>query len=70
MRDISRVLAAHKVSIVELESERMTASFSGDAMFKANAQLQLPETIDIEHLRGALEGLANELMVDLSLEAE
>ena len=70
VRDISRVLAAHNVSIVELETERMTASFSGDPMFKANAQLQLPADVDIERLRHALEGLANELMVDLSLDDE
>lgn len=69
VRDISRVLAAHQVSIVELESGRTQASFSGAPMFKAHAKLRLPETLDSESLRDALEALADELMVDLTLEA-
>lgn len=69
VRDISRVLAAHGVSIVELETERLTASFSGEAMFKARAALQPPAGLDRDALRRAIEALANELMVDLTLDA-
>ncbi|WP_374547333.1 glycine cleavage system protein R [Rhodoblastus sp.] len=68
VRDISRVLAALNVNIYELESERVVGSFSGEAMFKAKARLTLPDGLDVEILRGSLEALAHELMVDLSLE--
>lgn len=68
VRDISRALAAHKVSIVEFETERMTASFSGEAMFKAHAVLSLPNGLDLDALRQSIEALANELMVELTLE--
>lgn len=68
VRDISRVLAAHNVSITELESERVSGSFSGEAMFKAKARLTLPEDLDIDQLRRSIEALANELMVDLSFD--
>lgn len=68
VRDISRVLAAHNVSIAELESERVSGSFSGEAMFKARARLTLPDGLDIEQLRRSIEALANELMVDLSFD--
>ena len=37
-------------------------------MFKARARLTLPDGLELEQLRRALEALANELMVDLSLE--
>jgi glycine cleavage system regulatory protein len=68
VRDISHVLAAQNVSIAELESECVSGSFSGEALFKAKARLTLPDDLDLEQLRQSLEALADELMVDLSLD--
>jgi glycine cleavage system regulatory protein len=68
VRDVSGVLAAQNISIVELESETVNGSFSGEAMFKARARLRLPGGLDLDDLREAVEALANELMVDLDLE--
>jgi glycine cleavage system regulatory protein len=68
IRDISHVLASQNVNIAELESERVSGSFSGEAMFKAKARLTLPDGLPLEELRQSLEALAHELMVDLSLE--
>ena len=50
VRDVSGVLAAKNVSIVELESERVNGSFSGEAMFKARARLKLPSDLDLDEL--------------------
>jgi glycine cleavage system regulatory protein len=68
IRDISHVLASQNVSIAELESDRVSGSFSGEAMFKAKARLTLPDGLPVEELRVSLEALADELMVDLSLD--
>ncbi|HUO54218.1 MAG TPA: ACT domain-containing protein [Rhodoblastus sp.] len=68
IRDVSHVLAAHNVSIVELESECVSGSFSGAAMFKAKARLTPPDDLELDELRQALEAIAHELMVDLTLE--
>jgi glycine cleavage system regulatory protein len=68
VRDVSALLAAQQVSITEFETELTSGSFSGEAMFKAHAVLQLPESSSLEALRKSLEGLANELMVDLSVQ--
>jgi glycine cleavage system regulatory protein len=68
VRDISHVLAERNVSIVELESECVSGSFSGEAMFKARARLILPDDLDVEDLRESLEALAHELMVDLMID--
>jgi glycine cleavage system regulatory protein len=68
VRDISSALAAHNVSIDELESEQVSGSFSGEAMFKARARLRLPEDADVDKLRASVEALANEMMVDLELD--
>ena len=67
VREISRVLASRQVSIAELETEQVSGSFSGEAMFKARAQLEMPDNLDADDLRDALEGIASELMVDLNL---
>ena len=68
IRDISHVLADQNVSIAELESECVSGSFSGEAMFKAKARLTLPDDLHVEDLRHSLEAIAHELMVDLSLD--
>ena len=68
VRDISRAIAARNASITELETEMVSGSFSGEAMFKAQALVQLPPGVDLDTLRADLEALANELMVDLDLQ--
>jgi glycine cleavage system regulatory protein len=70
VRAVSGVLAARNVNIIEFESERVSGSFSGEAMFKARARLMLPDDLDLEDLRRSVEALANEIMVDLALEAK
>jgi glycine cleavage system regulatory protein len=68
IRDISQVLAAKEVSIIELDSELVSGAFSGEAMFKAHARLAPPAGLALDDLRQSLEALANELMVDLALD--
>jgi glycine cleavage system regulatory protein len=70
VRDVSAVLARHSVNIDELETEVESASMSGELLFRARAVLVLPESADAEALRADLERLANELMVDLKIDAE
>jgi glycine cleavage system regulatory protein len=67
VRDISRVLADHGVNIEELETEVTSAPMSGEALFRARARLRIPLAVTPSELRGVLESLAGELMVDLSL---
>ena len=67
VRDISRVLAQHDVNIEELDTEITSAPMSGEALFHARAILRVPPSVAIDRLRGVLESLAGELMVDLAL---
>ena len=46
----------------------VSASFSGERMFEAEARLRVPADVALPELREALEQLANELMVDLRLD--
>ncbi|MFO1038055.1 MAG: ACT domain-containing protein [Geminicoccaceae bacterium] len=68
VRDISQVLAARGVNIEELTTSLESASFAGETMFKAVVRLSAPNDLEAHELRHALETIANDLMVDITLD--
>ena len=68
LREISHALATRGVSIEELETECLSASWSGEVIFRATAELRVPADLSTEQLREVLESLGNELMVDITLD--
>ncbi len=68
IRDISGAIADLGVSIRDLTTELLSAAMSGEHLFSARAVLFVPGTVRSVELRRVLEGLANELMVDLVLD--
>ena len=70
VRDISKVLAQHQVNIEELETDVSGAPMTGEQLFRAHVQLRLPATVTTDWLRGRLEALAGELMVDVTLDEQ
>jgi glycine cleavage system regulatory protein len=68
VRELSGVLAAHRVSIDELSTETWEAPMAGGVLFEADAVLGVPADLDEDTLRAALEAVAHELMVDIELE--
>jgi len=68
VHDITRVLASHKASVINLETLVEAASMGGGELFKARAQLLVPESSDILALEDELEDIANDLMVDIRFE--
>jgi glycine cleavage system regulatory protein len=69
VRDISDALARRKVNIEEMETAFFNGSFSGEDMFEMRATLRAPAELTDEALRKTLESLANNLMVDINLDA-
>jgi len=65
VHEVTTLLANHNVSVHELETSIESASMSGGEIFKATAQLDVPENIDTQQLVTELENLANDLMVDI-----
>ena len=66
--DISALLAESGVSIEELTTQVREAPMAGGLLFEAHATLAAPADADAATLRTALEQLADELMVDLTLD--
>ncbi len=70
VREIAAALARCGVSIDALHTRVSSASMSGEQLFEAQAQLRVPAALAVEELKALLEGLANEMMVDISLDDE
>ncbi len=68
VHEVTEVLARHAVNVQELETTVQSASMSGESLFLAHARVVIPTGADMEKLQEELEAIANELMVDLSLE--
>jgi len=70
VHDITEALARHAVNVQELETTVQSASMSGESLFLAHAHVKVPAAADMDRLREELEELANELMVDISLDSD
>ncbi len=63
---LTRRLAERGVSIEQLHTDKLGAD-DGSARFKVSAQLLVPQAVSNETLRAELEGLANEMTLDIAL---
>jgi len=68
VRDISRALAERSINVEDLTTECEAAPMSGGMLFRATADLHAPRDISLEELRGTLEELASDLMVEITLD--
>lgn len=68
--EISRALAQRGVGIDELATDIRHAPMAGGTLFEVEAILSAPRSYDIDELRGSLELIADELMVDIELSGE
>jgi len=70
VREIAQVLASRGVNVEELQTECQPAPMSGELLFVATARLGVPEHLKLDQLREALERIASDLMVDITLETQ
>lgn len=68
VRDITRLLAAHGVNVESLDTDVLPAPMSNEALFHADARLAVPSGLSLDELQQHLETLADDLMVELSLQ--
>ncbi len=67
VHEISTLLAAYRINVEELSTDRPAAAHSGDRMFHAQVRVIIPETVDVSAVRAGLERLAGDLMVEVRL---
>lgn len=65
--EATRVLARQGVNVDALHTRVFPGSMSGEAMFHAEADVILPDGLALDDLRDALEVIAHDLMVDITL---
>jgi glycine cleavage system regulatory protein len=70
VRDITRLLSSHGVNLESLSTEVVPAPMSGELLFQAHALLGVPPRLTLEQLQAHLETLADDLMVELTLQVE
>ncbi len=66
--EVTRMLAQHNVNVDQLHTSVFAGSVSGEPMFSAQVEVILPEGIVLSALRGELEDIAGDLMVEVELE--
>jgi len=65
VRQISKVLAQHRVNVEELLTERTSAPMSGEMLFHATIEIKAPAGETPSALRQSLERIAADLMVEI-----
>jgi len=67
VREISQALSRYNINVERLSTELVSGSMSAELLFKADADLTVPAGVDLDDLQQSLEGIANDLMVDITL---
>lgn len=67
VREVSSVLAAHALSIEDMTTVTRDAAMAGGRLFESTVTASVPASADIDALRAALERLAHDIQVDISL---
>jgi glycine cleavage system regulatory protein len=67
VREISRLLAARRINVEDLVTDRFSAAMSGEPMFRARARINVPTNVSVSELHRDLERLAGDLMVEIKV---
>jgi len=70
VRDVSHALAQRGVNVVDFHTQVVSAAMTGEPLFKATAELLAPDDTQVDELRDALDQLAADLNLDLTLAAD
>jgi len=70
VRDISSALAQRGVNVIELHTFVSSAPMSGEPLFNATAHLLSPADLRLPELRELLERLADDLMVEITIDEQ
>jgi len=66
--EISSVLAKHNANVEDLTTELVSGSMSAELLFKADIHASVAAGADLDDLQEAIESIADDLMVDISID--
>lgn len=67
VHELSKALAERNINVSEMNTNVTSAPMTGEPLFEAEAEIQVPASIDLAELSEALEEIADELAVDIQL---
>lgn len=68
VRDLTSTISAHALSIDAFHSRTREAPMAGGTLFEASVEVSVPDGVDATDIRTALEDLAGEIQVDLTID--
>jgi len=68
VREIAQAFASHGINLAELHTDYTSAPHSGEPLFQAQGELQLPQDIDGDKLNEQLDDIADELGIEIDIE--
>ena len=69
VHEIAQAFAGRNINMGELETACSSMPWSGEPMFEANGSIEVPASVDMEDLYTQLDTIADELAIDIRLEA-
>jgi glycine cleavage system regulatory protein len=69
VREVAHALAQRQISVREMDTSITSAPMSGEPLFEAVAQIQVPQALDLSELKAQLDRIADALTLTIDLEA-
>ena len=67
VKEVTAVLARHAVNVEKLTTRTESGPMSSGMLFRADAELTAPSSLDARTLKSDLEAISNDLMVEIAL---
>ncbi len=67
VREFSRALAKNNINLATLETSLSSMPYSGEPLFEAKGEIEIPKDFALSNLHDALDSIADALGVDISL---
>ena len=67
VKEVSATLSAHGLSIERMTTETRDAAMAGGRLFEATIAAKVPASVDVDAVQAAIERLAAEIQVDVTL---
>jgi len=68
VREVASALAARHINVREMDTTITSAPMSGDPLFEAVAEIQVPKTLNLDELNEQLDAIADALTIEIDLE--